>query len=448
MIASTDVAACIAALTNASESSRDTIETRIRDSDPGVRAAALKRMAEISLEPPIDLIEVRQALADDDQRVRSAAVYLLANFDEPEALNLLALALADPSSEVRATAELALLSHRDEAASVIERSLGAESERTVASALQAAARLSAEQSTLILHRELRRRIHELWYWMIAHHELAAADDLANRFLRTAYLDGVSRNERIAFRILEVLEDPRVVRNIEKALRSGTDRSRGDALEILSHLGDWEAALLFVVYCETGSLTDRTEAARKHVSVPSDPQQFINDACHSSSKWIRKSALALSAEAGQVPPEEAMMERLLALKEVPLFRNLSLDQLEAVHQITKEVEYLPGEVILKQGATGDELFLLLKGRVRIFLNYGLPNEEEKGEQRAVSAFGEMAVLHDGKRTSTVVAAERSHLLRLDGNSLRELLMQLPEISFEMFRVLVERVKVAEERNRKG
>jgi CRP/FNR family transcriptional regulator len=120
----------------------------------------------------------------------------------------------------------------------------------------------------------------------------------------------------------------------------------------------------------------------------------------------------------------------------------------VHQITKEVEYLPGEVILKQGDRGDELFLLLACRVRIFKNYGLPNEDEKPEQRAVSAFGEMAVLHDGERTATVVAAERSHLLRLDGNSLRELLMQMPEISLGMFRVLVERVRTAEDRSRAG
>jgi len=61
---------------------------------------------------------------------------------------------------------------------------------------------------------------------------------------------------------------------------------------------------------------------------------------------------------------------------------------------------------------------------------------------------MAVLHGGMRTATVVAAERSLLLRLDGSSLRELLMQMPEISFEMFRVLVERVRAAEDARRAG
>ena len=141
-----------------------------------------------------------------------------------------------------------------------------------------------------------------------------------------------------------------------------------------------------------------------------------------------------------------MERLLALKEIPLFKNLSLDQLEAVHQITKEVAYLPGELILKEDDRGDELFLLLEGRVRIFKNYGSHDELERPEQSAVSYFGEMAVLDDGIRTATVVAADRCHLLCLDGNSLRELLMQMPEISFEMFRVLVDRVRLAEDRIR--
>jgi len=448
MIASTDAAECIAALTNANSSMQEAVRRRIRDADPGVRAAALKQLAEISPQLPIDLREILEAAADRDQRVRSAAVFLLTNIDGQEALEALAMALADPSSEVRFAAGLALVAHGDEATSVIERNLRNESEKIVFSALRVAAQLGAEQSTAILHRELRRRVHELWFWMIAHQQLTTADGLASRFLRAAYLDGVARNQRIAFRVLELLENSSVVRNIEKALRFGTDRARGDALEILSHLGDWEAALLLVEYHGTETPADRIEVARKHVSIPDDPQQFITDACNSSSKWIRTGARALKTEAGQELPEEASMERLLALKEIPLFKNLSLDQLEAVHQITKEVEYLPGEVILKQGERGDELYLLIEGRVRIFINRDLPNEVERPEQRAVSSFGEMAVLHDGRRLATVVAADRSHLLRLDGNSLRELLMQMPEISLEMFRVLVERVRTAEAEIRTG
>jgi len=442
MIASPDPGVSIAALTNAPPALRAAIEKRIRDADPGVRAAALKRMAEIAVEPPIDMSEIRAALADRDPRVRCAAVYLLANVDGKDALDALAVAVADPSAEVQFAAGSALISHGDAAEEAIEGPLRSESERAVAAALRVAAHLGPDQSTKILCRELRRRVHQLWYWMIAQQRLSTAGELARRFLRTAYLDGAARNQRIAFRILEFLEGSSVVRNIEKALRFGTLRARGDALEILSHLGDREAARLLVTVYESGSLADRIRQVGKYVSVPDDLQQMIEEARKSSSKWIRMGALAMGAEADRKAPEEAIMERLLALKEIPLFKNLSLDQLEAVHQITKEVEYLPGEVILRQDELGDELYLLLEGQVRIFTNYGLPNQDEKPSQSAVSSFGEMAVLHDGTRTATVVAAERSHLLCLDGNSLRELLMQMPEISFEMFRVLVERVRQAE------
>ncbi len=446
MIASSDVNENIAALANARPELREAVETRIRDSNSGVRAAALKRLAEISVEHSIELPEIRGFLADLDQRVRSAAVLLLANSEGEEALEMLAMALGDPSNEVRFAAESVLISHGDEAASAIEVHFRGPSERAAFSALRVAAQLGRDASARILQRELRWCVQELWYWTIAQQQWADTEGLASRFLQTACLDGVARNRRIAFRILELVDGSSVVRNIEKALQFGSARSRGDALEILSHLGDRESARLLVAYCEPGSLADRTEVARKHVSVPEDPQQWLAEARESSSKWIRMGARALELSPDKQPIEETTMERLLALKEIPLFKNLSLDQLEAVHQITRAVEYLPGELILKEDDRGDELFLLLEGRVRIFKHFGLHDEIERPEQSAISYFGEMAVLDDGIRTATVVAADRSHLLCLDGNSLRELLMQMPEISFEMFRVLVERVRLAEDRTR--
>jgi CRP/FNR family transcriptional regulator/CRP/FNR family cyclic AMP-dependent transcriptional regulator len=139
-----------------------------------------------------------------------------------------------------------------------------------------------------------------------------------------------------------------------------------------------------------------------------------------------------------------MEPLLALKEISLFTNLSLDQLEAVHQITTEVEYLADEVIMREGDRGDQLYLLLEGRVRMFKNYRSLDEMQLNEQSAVSYFGEMAVLDGEPRSASIVTVEKSRMLSLDGNSLRELLMQMPDISFEIFRVLAGRVRAAEGR----
>ena len=65
-------------------------------------------------------------------------------------------------------------------------------------------------------------------------------------------------------------------------------------------------------------------------------------------------------------------------------------------------------------------------------------------QAVSYIGEMATLDDEPRSATVVAADASRLLRLEGSSLKELILQMPEISFEIFRILTARVRVAEER----
>jgi len=73
-----------------------------------------------------------------------------------------------------------------------------------------------------------------------------------------------------------------------------------------------------------------------------------------------------------------------------------------------------------------------------------NETELGTVSAVSYFGEMAVLDDATRSATIVASERLRLLAVDGANIKELVLEMPELSFEIFRVLTRRVRAAEER----
>jgi CRP-like cAMP-binding protein len=139
-----------------------------------------------------------------------------------------------------------------------------------------------------------------------------------------------------------------------------------------------------------------------------------------------------------------MERLLALRQVGLFAELSLEQLEAVSQVAEEAEYVAGEAVVREGEPGDRLYLLLEGEVRVVKGFGTPNELPLRHLRAVDYFGEMAVLADEPRSATIVTAGPTRLLSLDGDSLRQLIREHPDISFSIFRVLTGRLRAAESR----
>jgi CRP-like cAMP-binding protein len=84
-------------------------------------------------------------------------------------------------------------------------------------------------------------------------------------------------------------------------------------------------------------------------------------------------------------------------------------------------------------------------VRVIKSRGEPGETLLGTLAAVSYFGEMAILDANPRSASVVAASPARLLSLHGRSLEELILQRPEISFEILRVLTARVRAAEGRH---
>jgi HEAT repeat protein len=440
MIGTRDAATAGAALRVAPASLLPAVLERGLDPDLATRAAALECLARIAPEPPLALGELLEILAHPDPRLRRAAVLLLANFEDEKARAGVSGALVDPAPEVRFAAESVLASLGDAAIDAVLPQLRAERERAIEGALRVVAASGSERADALLAEELRRRVHRLWHHTAGREQLPADASLGARFLRAAHEDAAQRNRRLAFRILGLLENPTVIGRVEKALRFGGGRLRGDALEVLSNLGDRESAQLLVALYEEGS----AERIAGLVELPRSPSALLESSRRDEVGWIRLGAKAID-HAGALPPAEVTrMERLLALKQIPLFANLSLDQLEAVHQLTREATYLPGEVIVREGDPGGELYLLLEGSVRIWKDHGTPQATALNTIQAGSYVGEMAILDDEPRSASVVAIESVRLLRLDGRSLKELVHQMPEIAFEIFRVLTARVRAAEKR----
>ncbi len=444
MIRESDPETAAAALSVASESLLPAVLERARDPDPAIRAAALECLARIAPAPPLECAEVLEELASPDPRVRRAAVLLLANLQKDEAQTGLSAALADLAPEVQFAAESVLSSLGDAAIETVLPQLRSERERAVEAALRVVAASGAQRWRELLSDELHHRVRRLWYHQIGLQHLPQADSLGARFLRAAHEDAARRNRRFAFRILGLLDSPGIIGRVEKALRFGGGRARADALEVLSNLGDRESSRLLVVMHEDGSLEERYRSVADLLDLPGDFQQVVVDSLRDEVGWIRLGARAIGGAPGVAPEEAERMERLLALKQVPLFATLSLDQLEAVHQITREVSYLSGETIVREGDPGGELYLLLEGTVQAWQSYGTPRARCLNTISAISYFGEMAILDDEPRSATVVVVERARLLSLDGRSLKELIHQMPEISFEIFRELTSRVRAAEKR----
>jgi len=134
-----------------------------------------------------------------------------------------------------------------------------------------------------------------------------------------------------------------------------------------------------------------------------------------------------------------MEKILFLNKVPLFEGMTSEQLRIISQICVEEEFLQGETIIEQGDLGDKMYIIVDGDVDIF------KENEEGKQVYITTvkggeggiFGEMATITDHTRNATVKANTDVRTLAIPKDEFREIIREYPELSFEIFRVLVKK-----------
>ncbi|MDX9994058.1 MAG: SulP family inorganic anion transporter [Rhodocyclaceae bacterium] len=100
--------------------------------------------------------------------------------------------------------------------------------------------------------------------------------------------------------------------------------------------------------------------------------------------------------------ELAAETVLALPDLELFRNRKAQTLAALEQHMEQRAFRAGEKIFARGDTGDELFLIRRGAVRILLPVSETLSHHLGTFGRGAFFGEMAFLDGEPRSADAVA----------------------------------------------
>jgi CRP/FNR family transcriptional regulator, cyclic AMP receptor protein len=108
----------------------------------------------------------------------------------------------------------------------------------------------------------------------------------------------------------------------------------------------------------------------------------------------------------------------------LFAKVDLDCLRklAARSITRS--YHRGEVVFHQGDSGDWLFVMASGRMKVLVTSAQGDEMVLATLAVPDTFGELALVDGGPRSATVVAAEPSTLLVITRAGFLDVLSERP------------------------
>ena len=107
--------------------------------------------------------------------------------------------------------------------------------------------------------------------------------------------------------------------------------------------------------------------------------------------------------------------------------------------TIERTFNNGEIIIKEGDSGNTFFQLLEGRAAVYKNYGEKDEVQIAVFEPGQYFGEMAVIENYPRSATVVADGQVSVVEIAAEELKEYLTQNPDNILEIMKLFGDRIK---------
>lgn len=131
-----------------------------------------------------------------------------------------------------------------------------------------------------------------------------------------------------------------------------------------------------------------------------------------------------------------------ITKVPIFSNLTYEEMMEVARITNRKNYKKGELIYTAGDKGEKLYVIHQGKVKITRVSEAGKEQILRVLGAGEFLGELSLFTPTLRTDNAEVLEETTLCVIDGENLKELMTKYPEITWKVMEELSKRLSSAE------
>ena len=433
---------------------------RLNADDARIRVSALETASEIT--PYLNSSFIKQPVLDSinssSPAIRRAAVSALGSLNDESISRTLIDYLTDSDASVRKTAAESLRRRNHESRALVLEIFGAESS-AVDSALDALA--PGHPESLFPLREYARRETTHARRMRNQSVSIPSSGTATDFLRNYLGMQASLCEGRLIKTVGLFGDAHTMELIRKSMNGTNIENRAAALEALDTIGDKQLAKSVVALLEEEPVQSGASDVIAMLLKSTDPwlrvlalrstcelglREFIpllHQLKLGGDPLLREAALGALAHFGEEKSMDTLktvsiLERILLLREIPIFADLSPEDLKLVAEIAREEWYPQNTLIFHQGDAGNMMFVIVEGRVHVVR--AANGTEQVLAQRGPGDFlGEMAIIESAPRSASLITQSDVRVLAIDGEIFKSILRERPDVSFAVLRSFSRRLR---------
>jgi CRP/FNR family cyclic AMP-dependent transcriptional regulator len=129
-----------------------------------------------------------------------------------------------------------------------------------------------------------------------------------------------------------------------------------------------------------------------------------------------------------------------LEEISIFAEMEPAALALLEQCMVRRVFSKNTIILSEGDSSDALYVIVEGKVKVYLNDDSGKEAIINYQGEGEYFGELSLIDDAKRSASIMAVEKSTMAVMSKQSFHRVLKENPDIAIHLLKDLAHRVRI--------